>query len=107
MVGDAQLDLPVEYHSKIYAGLIVEKVWTAAENLGFSAFKRNVGPAVNDDHIPLNQAGIPCIDIIDFQYPDKSHRYWHTLQDTADKCSPQSLRVVGQTVLQVIYNEDV
>ena len=107
MVGDAQLSLPVEYNSKMFASFVVDKVWGAAEQLGYSEFSRNIGSSVNDDHIQLNQAGIPCVDIIDFQYPDKSHKYWHTLQDTADKCSPQSLKVVGQTVLQVIYNEDV
>jgi len=107
MVGDAQLTLPVEFHSKRFAPHVVNKVWTAAEELGFTEFDKNVGSAVNDDHIPLNQAGIPCIDIIDFQYPDKSHKYWHTLEDTADKCSPNSLRIVGQTVMQVIYDEDV
>ena len=106
MVGDAQLNLPVEYHSKRYARIVVDKVWDAAEKLGYDAFDKNVGSAISDDHVPLNQAGIPCIDIIDFKYPDKSHKYWHTLQDTADKCSPQSLKVVGQTILEVIYNED-
>jgi len=107
MIGDAQLNLPVEYHSKRYASTIVDKVWSAAEELGYQEFNRSIGSAVNDDHILLNQAGVPCIDIIDFQYPDESHKYWHTLEDTADKCSPRSLKVVGQTLLQVIYNEDV
>jgi Peptidase family M28 len=106
MVGDAQLNLPIEYHSKRYAGLIVNKVWDAAAKLGYSEFEKRVGPAISDDHIQLNQAGIPCVDIIDFQYPDKFHKYWHTLEDTADKCSPQSLKVVGQTLLQVVYSEE-
>ncbi len=106
MVGDAQLNLPVEYQSNYYARTIVDKVWSAAEELGYTQFERRVGSAVNDDHLALIDAGIPCIDIIDFQYPDKSHKYWHTLEDTPDKCSPQSLKVVGQTVLQVVYNEE-
>jgi len=106
MVGDAQLNLPIEYQSQYYARNIVEKVWSAATELGYSQFEQQVGSAVNDDHIALIEAGIPCIDIIDFEYPDKSHKYWHTLEDTPDKCSPQSLKVVGQTVLQVIYNEE-
>lgn len=105
MVGDAQLSIPIEYHSNRYAPQIVEKVWSAAEKLGFTQFERRNGSAVSDDHVPLIQAGIKCIDIIDFQYPDKSHAYWHTLQDLPDKCSPQSLKAVGQTVLEVIYNE--
>jgi len=51
------------------------------------------------------QYGIPCIDIIDFEYPDKHNRYWHTLQDTPDKCSDYSLQVVGDVMLQLIYSE--
>lgn len=106
MVGDAQLNIPVEYQSKRLAGAIVDKVWGAAKKLNFSEFDPRVGTAISDDHMPLNDAGIPCIDVIDFQYPDKSQKYWHTLQDKVDKCSPHSLKVVGQTVLYVIYNEE-
>ncbi|KAA3608814.1 MAG: M28 family peptidase [Calditrichaeota bacterium] len=105
MVGDAQLNLPIEYQSQYYARNIVDKVWAAAKELGYTQFKNRVGSAVNDDHLALIDAGIPTIDIIDFEYPDNTHKYWHTMEDTPDKCSPQSLKVVGQTVLQVIYNE--
>jgi hypothetical protein len=51
--------------------------------------------SIMDDHLPLNEAGIPTADIIDFDYP-----YWHTLQDTPDKCSAETLAIVGRTVLQ-------
>jgi Zn-dependent M28 family amino/carboxypeptidase len=46
-----------------------------------------------DDHTPFVQAGIPAVDIIDFDYP-----YWHTVQDTPDKVSPESLDTVGETL---------
>ena len=46
-----------------------------------------------DDHTPFAQAGIPAVDIIDFDYP-----YWHTVADTADKLSPASLERVGRTL---------
>jgi Zn-dependent M28 family amino/carboxypeptidase len=46
-----------------------------------------------DDHIPFLEAGIPAVDIIDFDYP-----YWHTSADTTDKVSAQSLQVVGETL---------
>jgi glutaminyl-peptide cyclotransferase len=53
-----------------------------------------------DDHVPLNEiANIPTANIIDFDYP-----YWHTLQDTPDKCSPETLAIVGKTVLQWLMN---
>jgi hypothetical protein len=51
--------------------------------------------------VPLVTAGFDAIDIIDFNYP-----YWHTLGDTPDKCSPHSLKVVGQTVLDLIYHQN-
>lgn len=46
--------------------------------------------AITDDHSPLNAAGIPTIDLIDFEYPP-----WHTAEDTMDKISAESLRIVG------------
>ncbi len=58
---------------------------------------------VTDDHLPLNKAGIKTIDLIDFDYPDDSNRYWHTLDDTPDKCSGESLEAVGKVLLKVIY----
>jgi Zn-dependent M28 family amino/carboxypeptidase len=46
-----------------------------------------------DDHTPFLAAGIPAVDIIDFDYP-----YWHTAADTADKVSSKSLQIVGETI---------
>jgi len=106
MVGDAQLNLPIEYQSGRYAAQVVEKIWSAAEELGYKQFERRTGTPVNDDHVKLIEAGIPTVDIIDFEYPDETHKYWHTLHDTVDKCSPQSLKAVGQTVLSVVYSEE-
>jgi Zn-dependent M28 family amino/carboxypeptidase len=48
---------------------------------------------MTDDHTPFLEAGIRAVDIIDFDYP-----YWHTLQDTPDKVSAESLQAVGETV---------
>jgi len=106
MVGDSNLSLPIEGYSQEYLPHIVNKVWTAAENLEIDAFKRITGQYINDDHLMLIESGIPCIDIIDFEYPDVSNRFWHTLQDTPDKCSPQSLESVGTVLLSVIYAEE-
>lgn len=105
MVGDAELELPIEGYSQQFAPELVEKVWSTAAALGIYQFLPEVRNYVSDDHIILNQGGIPAIDIIDFEYPDKSHRYWHTLKDTPDKCSPQSLQAVGEVLLKVIYSE--
>ncbi len=106
MVGDANLSLPIEYNSAKGAPWVVNKVWDTAARLNNNAFKKHIGPAISDDHIPLMEAGIPFIDIIDFAYPDQNHGYWHTLEDTPDKCSPQSLESVGQVLLHLLYEEE-
>ena len=97
MVGDKDLWLLPEMHSERRAPQVVDRVWSAAMRAACSAFTRGLGPAVMDDHIPLLDKGIPCIDIIDFDYP-----YWHTTADTPDKCSAASLGQVGRAVLQAI-----
>ena len=98
MVGDRDLHLPVERNSNMYAPELVDRVWTIAENLGIPVFDRALGPEMVDDHLELIKVGIPAIDIIDFDYP-----YWHTVEDTKDKTSAESLGYVGPVVLHVVY----
>ena len=99
MVGDRMLELPMEGYSWNAARDLTEAIWRRAEELGLPAFQRRLGPAIMDDHLPLIQAGLPTIDIIDFDYP-----HWHTVEDTPDKCSAESLEVVGRLVLDIIYS---
>ena len=103
MVGDAQLEIPKERNSMTLAPDIVKMIWSTALEVGSTAFIDAEGDALTDDHIPMNQAGIKTVDIIDFNYPDQSNRYWHTVQDTPDKCSPESLEEVGKVLMHVIY----
>jgi hypothetical protein len=63
-------------------------------------FKNSQKHDINDDHLPLIAAGVKTIDIIDFDYAP-----WHTLDDTADKCSEESLEKVGRTIAKVVYDE--
>jgi glutaminyl-peptide cyclotransferase len=101
MIGDKDLDIHREINSQDLHPELNDKVWSAAAALGDSAeFPNDVKYQIGDDHLSFNQAGIPAIDLIDFDYP-----YWHTLQDTADKCSPQSLKIVGDVVAKEIYDE--
>ncbi|MDI6827740.1 MAG: M28 family peptidase [Armatimonadota bacterium] len=101
MVGDKELTIYREKSSNKYAKRVVDRVWTAAAKLGYSkVFIDQEKYNIIDDHIPLNKKGIPCIDVIDFDYA-----YWHTLQDTVDKCSSISLRIVGETIASVVYSE--
>ena len=99
MVGDRTLELPMEGYSWNAARDLTEAIWRRAEELGLPAFQRRLGPAIMDDHLPLIQAGVPTINIIDFDYP-----HWHTVEDTSDKCSPESLEIVGRLVLDIIYS---
>ena len=103
MVGDAELSLPREQYSIAAEPDIVDLVWGTANRLGFTQFTDAVQGRVTDDHLPLISAGIRTIDIIDFDYPDDTNRYWHTLMDTPDKCSPASLGAVGTVVMTVVY----
>lgn len=103
MVGDKQLEILREPNSMRDAPDIVDLVWSTARDLGVYQFIESVQRPVLDDHLPLNEAGIRTIDLIDFNYPDATNRYWHTTQDTPDKCSPESLEAVGTVLLNVIF----
>ncbi len=105
MVGDAALEIPREGYSVRYAPDIVNTIWSTARSLGITEFVDYLGPEIIDDHLPLNEVGIRTVDIIDFDYPDPTHRYWHTHDDTPDKCSAESLEAVGTVVANVVYNE--
>ncbi|MBI3967718.1 MAG: M28 family peptidase, partial [Chloroflexi bacterium] len=98
MVGDADLGVYQEGNSVARAPEVVERVWGAAAAAGYEAsFPRQVAYTVVDDHIPLLDAGWSVIDVIDFRYP-----HWHTVGDTPDKCSAESLKAVGETVLKAV-----
>ena len=93
MVGGKNLQIKQEPYSLQLAPSLVRDVWGVARRLKAPAFRNRVGRAVLDDHVPLNNGGIPAIDIIDFDY-----RYWHRSQDRPENCSPESLRQVGRVV---------
>ncbi|KAA3663352.1 MAG: glutamine cyclotransferase [Calditrichaeota bacterium] len=102
MVGDQDLHLMKEGYSVQMAPDIVNIVWSYARRLDLPAFSDNHMGPVTDDHVPLLRVGIPCIDIIDFDY-----KYWHTIEDTPDKCSPESLDQVGRLLLELIYDPPI
>ena len=103
MVGDKSLEISKERYSLKYAPDIVELVWSTAKELRIEQFTDDIQNYVIDDHLPFNEVGIKTIDLIDFNYPDESNRFWHTTEDTPDKCSPESLEAVGKVLMQVIY----
>ena len=81
MVGDADPSFPVEAISAQYAQVVVRKVWQAAERLGYrDYFPTGVGRELNDDHVPLIEAGLPTANLIDFTYGTggADNSFWHT-----------------------------
>jgi len=96
--GNDVFDLPQELTSLQAAPALMNEVYSAAIRLGDAAFQRRPGYSVIDDHTPFIAAGIPAIDIIDFDYPE-----WHTIDDTPANCDANSLYQVGDALLEVVY----
>jgi len=80
-------------------------IWRTAARLGYEQYFLPISGAVEDDHIPFLQAGVPAADLIDFNY-GPSNRYWHSADDTLDKLSAQSLGIVGEVLLAVVEELD-
>jgi glutaminyl-peptide cyclotransferase len=99
MVGERDVEIKVEVYSATYSAMLVDDLFTIAERLGIGAFERARGYPLIDDHLPFINVGIPSVVLIDFDYP-----FWHTLEDTPDKCAPESLGAVGSVLLEYIWN---
>jgi glutaminyl-peptide cyclotransferase len=102
MIGDKDLDIYQEPISMQRAPEVVSLVWNQAEALGYSRYFINspMNSGVTDDHIPLLDAGIHTIDVIDFTYP-----WHHTPDDTFDKISAHSLQVVGDVATALVTSK--
>ena len=96
MVGDRNLNFQKDFNSTRW---LRDLVWEAAESLGHGAHFTDEVTAMDDDHVPFTQAGVPAVDLIDFDYGPRN-RYWHSREDTLDKLSARSLRIVGEVVLE-------
>ena len=98
MVGDKNLDINVEGNSQSVAPEVVDRVWKTASALGYGdTFIPQVRYTLIDDHVSLQKAGIHAIDVVDFNYP-----YWHTIHDTLDKVSANSLQIVGDVAMALV-----
>jgi hypothetical protein len=86
-------ELKVEHYSYAAAKPLVEQIWTLAKHVGAKSFKFENGWEVQDDHLALIKAGIPTVDIIDFDYP-----HWHKLTDTYDKVSGAQMAEVSKVI---------
>lgn len=99
LVGDKSQQFYREVFSEEHYPELNDMIWNAAGELGISTFIDTTRHTVLDDHISLVTSGVPAVDIIDFDY-----QWWHTDQDTVDKCSPESLENIGKLLAHIIYN---
>lgn len=109
MVGARDAVFTKEGTSMYFAKTIVDKVWDIAHEIGYKEFFP-VTPtqSIIDDHYYINDiAKIPTIDIIQFDGETKSGFFkdWHTIYDDMDNIDPETLGVVGQLVLTVVFRE--
>jgi Zn-dependent M28 family amino/carboxypeptidase len=98
MIGDKDLDIQRESNS---TGWLVLLVGQAAKKFGYERYFFQREMAVDDDHLPFVERGVPSIDVIDLDYgPNNS--YHHTAQDTLDKISAKSLTIDGDVFMETI-----
>jgi len=99
MIGDRDLTVPREEGSSQW---LVEAIWGTARQLGNAKeFPDRPFAVGDDDHMPFLRAGVPAVDVIDLEYGSSpgDNDYWHTKEDTLDKISPRSLKIVGDVIL--------
>jgi glutaminyl-peptide cyclotransferase len=111
MVGSKNAQFPKEYISMYYARNVVEKVWSAAQRLGYGNYFIDTElknyQAITDDHLYVNAlAGIPSIDIISYDPNENTFGdFHHTHADNMNIIDKNTLKAVGQTVMEVVYQE--
>ncbi len=94
MIAGKGAAFPKEQNSVLAAGKLVKEVWDIAAELKCGAFEKGLSKvAVSDDHVPMNEGGIPTIDIIDFEYP-----HWHRLTDVAKSCDAKPMIQVAKVL---------
>ena len=106
MVADKRLNIHQERHSVTWRSTrpLVKEFWATAAKLGVREFIPRAKYDIKDDHLPLNRiAGIPTIDVIDFEYSDSRRLNWHTMGDVPENCSGQSLGKVGKVALEWLH----
>jgi Zn-dependent M28 family amino/carboxypeptidase len=97
MIGDKNLNVTVN-------GSLIPQAFDASRAAGFRDYFAYGGNGILDDHVPFMRAGIPAVDLIDFEFGSKPglNDYWHTDKDTLDKISSHSLEIVGKTALRLV-----
>jgi len=99
MVGDKHLQIPKEGNSTQLFPTLVDSIWEIGQEAAPGIFLPAVRYYISDDHISLIKYGIRAIDIIDFDYQP----FWHTKDDTIDKCSAENLEKMYRFLLRMVY----
>jgi Zn-dependent M28 family amino/carboxypeptidase len=94
MIGDRQLDIRRDTNSTPW---LTDIIWNAARSEKLGEYFLNDRTAIEDDHLPFVEAGVPSVDIIDLDY-----EAWHTPMDTLDAVSARSLQVVGDVLMAAL-----
>ncbi len=109
MVGAKGATFSMEQVSMEYAGAQTKMVWDIGNQLGYGRhFMYQKTHPITDDHVYVNLlTGIPTLDIIEYHgaTPSNFGPYWHTHDDNMQVIDRKTLKAVGQTLLQVIFNE--
>src|SRR4051794_14632338 len=103
MIGDADLNIDRDGNSD---QKLLDLIHESAAQLGYQSFFFSRELAIEDDHLPFKNIGVPVADLIDFDY-GYNNSFHHTPQDTLDKLSPKSLQIVGDVVLATIQRLDM
>jgi len=98
MIGDKNLDISRDGESTPW---LVDTIWDTARQSGYGKYFLGNQSAYSDDHIAFETAGVPAVDIIDFDY-GPGNAYWHTTQDTLDKVSGESMKIVSDVVIRAL-----
>jgi glutaminyl-peptide cyclotransferase len=93
MIAGRNAKFPIESYSLERYPELCQDIWRTAAELSATAFRRQRGERVMDDHLALQNAGIPALDIIDFDYP-----HWHRLSDKPENCSPEPMMQVAKVL---------
>src|SRR6185436_12275556 len=96
MIGDKDLNMMREDNSSSW---LVQAIWATAREAGYDKNFLRESSYIEDDHSRFLEAGVPAVDLIDFEYGGATNKYWHSKDDTLDKLSAESLKAAGDVVL--------
>lgn len=99
MIGDKDLNITL---SRDTDNRLRHLLFATADKLKLRKYVGDFSSTILDDHVPFQNNGVPCIDLIDFQYgPENS--YWHTADDTLDKISGSSMKIAADLAMNLYW----